>query len=85
MKNKNKMETQHKTQLQRRMKQDSKKWEVMIRSREEGNNAGIMITTHFNSEDVTFENVLHKIELDLMTNLHYGFKNPIEVFIKEAK
>ncbi len=67
------------------MKQDNKKWEVMVKNQEEQDALGFMVATHFNSEDNTFENVLHKIELDLMTNLHFNFKSPIEVFIREIK
>jgi len=38
--------------------------------------------TNFFSTGDTFEQVLHKIELDLMANLHFGFTEPIEVSIK---
>jgi len=79
------METKHKSQLERRMKQENKQWEVMVKNREEGDNTGFLVSTFFNSKDMTFENVMHKIELDLMTNLHYEFKNPIEVFIRQVK
>jgi hypothetical protein len=79
------METKHKAQLQRRMKQDSKSWEVMVSNFESKEGIAMQVNTHFNSEKDAIENVLHKIELDLMTALHFGFKNPIQVFIREVK
>ena len=79
------MKTIHKSELQGRMKQDSKKWQVMVTNFEAKEGVAFRVGTHFNSEDDTFENVLHKIELDLMTNLHFGIMKPIEVFIKEVK
>jgi len=79
------METKHKAQLQRRMKQDSKSWEVMVRNFESVEGIAVQVTTHFNSEKDAIENVLHKVELDLMTALHFGFKHPVEVFIREGK
>ena len=79
------MKTKHKTQLQKRMKEDGKKWQVMVRNFEAKEGIAMQVSTIFDSEKDDIENVLHKIELDLMTNLHFGFKKPIEVFIKEAE
>lgn len=40
------------------------------------------ITTKFNSREHKLENVLHKIELDLMSNLNENLGLPIAVVIK---
>jgi|GEM_PF-2950071 len=79
------MNTKHKKQLQLRMQEENKKWKVAIVNMESlGKGISSEIWTKFNSQEDSLENVLHKIELDLMTNLHYGFKNPIQVYIKET-
>ena len=75
------METEHKTTLKARMEKEKKKWIVCVKNEEEG----FEVSTNFDSNTHTFENALHKIELDLMTNLHNGFTNPIQVRIAESK
>ena len=56
--------------------------EVKIRvvSRELDNGKAIEIDSNF--DDI--ERALHKIKLDILVNVFYGFKNPILVFV-EAK
>ncbi len=71
------METERKTQLKERMQEEGKSWTAEVMNSEQGT----MLITKFNSESHTFENVLHKVELDLMTNLHSGFVNPIGIKI----
>ena len=75
------METEHKATLQQRMKEEKAKWECLVRNAE----GGVFISTHFESKHHKIEQILHKVELDLMTNLHYGFKNPIEVAIRRVE
>ena len=79
------METIHKNNLQNRMDKESKRWIVTVKNKEAAEGLEMEVTTNFFSESCGFENVLHKVELDLMTNLHYGFETPIEVRIKEVK
>lgn len=71
------MEIKHKTELKERMEADGKEFAVFVANTEEG----VTIVSKFD----TIEETLHKIELDLMTNLHFGFVNPIKVSIKEVK
>ena len=33
----------------------------------------------------TLDNITHKIKLDLITNLKYGFENPIKVLIRKER
>ncbi len=75
------METEHKTKMKERMDEEGKNWTVEVVNTEDDT----MVSTEFTSGVSTFENVLHKIELDLMTNLHFGFVNPIQVKIKERE
>ncbi|HEA64591.1 MAG TPA: hypothetical protein ENI02_00390 [Candidatus Aminicenantes bacterium] len=75
------METEHRTKLKNRMEKEKRDWIVCVKNEEKG----VVIGTNFYSDKHAIENVLHKIELDLMTNLHYGFINPIEVRIAEPK
>lgn len=75
------METQHKAELKQRMKSENKQWEAVVVTNEHG----VQVVTPFNSKNSTIENVMHKVELDLMTNLHFGFINPIQVAIQELK
>jgi len=42
-----------------------------------------IITTHFDSERHELENILHLIELDLITNLEFALKSPIKVVIEK--
>ncbi len=75
------METEYKANLLERMEKDGKDWVVKVRNTEQG----LELVTEFNSKIHTLGNVLHKIELDLMTNLHSGFVDPIEIRIKEVE
>ena len=83
------MKTIHKKKLMRRMEQEGKKWRVLVETCEAVGNGsqGMMATvrTRFDSTTDELEQVLHKIELDLMTSLHFGFKNPLKVWISEAQ
>ncbi len=73
------MKTEHKQDLIKRMEEDNKEWKVEVINAEQGNT----VITEFDSKQHTFENVLHKVELDLMTNLHFEFIDPIKIRIKE--
>lgn len=75
------METRHKTELKNRMMRANKKWIVSVTNYEEGTK----VVTDFSSDKHTFEQVLHNIELNLMTNLNYGFTNPINVEVRELE
>ena len=63
------------------MQTDSKKWIAVVRTKDKG----FEMTTNFYSDTHEIENIIHKVELDLMTNLHHGYKNPVEVEIAEIK
>jgi hypothetical protein len=74
------MDTKRRTKLVRRMKDSNKTWKAIVINREDG----FELTTPFNSENHELENVLHKVELDLMTNLHLGIKKPIQIYISDC-
>lgn len=78
------METKHKQQLRERYEHDGKRWIVVVTNHEEQDGKGFEVKTNFFSGKNGFEEVLHKIELDLMTNLHYGFTKPILIQIQEV-
>lgn len=42
-----------------------------------------IVTEYKSSKGDTLDSITHKIKLDLMTNLKYGFTNPIKVMIKK--
>ena len=46
---------------------------------------GVSVTTTYTSENNTFEDILHKVKLDLHTNLHYGFSLPIRIKIERVE
>ena len=71
------METERKTELVKRMTEEGKECKVVVVNTE----AGFKVVSEYDS----IEEALHKIELDLMTNLRFGFVNPIQVRIKEVK
>jgi|LGOV01.1.fsa_nt_gb hypothetical protein len=78
------METERKAELKVRMEKDSKSWVAVVTNKEACEELGFKVTTNFYSDNDTFENILHKIELDLMTNLHLGLKKSIEVKIAQV-
>ena len=79
------METIHKAELKARMNKDNKSWVAVVKNVGEGKGIEFEVVTNFFSDKDTFENVLHKVELDLMTNLHNGIREPIELRIGEVK
>lgn len=79
------METSRQKELKNRMEKDCKKWVANVKNMEKKNGLAFELNTNFSSDQDGIENIMHKIELDLMTNLHNGFSNPIEVKIIEVK
>jgi hypothetical protein len=75
------MNTPHKEDLKRRHEKDNKNYEIWVENTETKGDLTFIVQTQFKS----IEEVLHKIELDLMTNLHYGFSSPITIKIFEIK
>jgi len=73
------METKRKKELFNKIK--GKKWIARVVNTDKNGS----IETGFNSKIHTFENILHKIELDLYTSLELGLTLPIVVQIKEVK
>jgi len=77
------METEYKTKLRERYNLSKKQWVAMVGNIAKNDNGDIVnITTEFNSGQHDIENILHKVELDLYTNLKFGFKLPIIISIK---
>ena len=72
--------TNREVELENRMKESNFTWKVTVINSEDGD----VIMTHYSSEIDSLDNVLHKIKLDLMTNLEYGLVNPIQVIIKQT-
>jgi TPP-dependent indolepyruvate ferredoxin oxidoreductase alpha subunit len=79
------MNTEHKAKLKERHEQENKKFIIEIQNQELAENEGEVLGVIIKTEYKSIEEALHKIELDLMTNLHYGFKNPIKIKIVEIK
>ena len=75
------MKTTHQIELESRMTKDNKELKVLIVNTDY--NEQYDITAKVRSEFFDIETVLHKIRLDIMTNLHFGFKNPIEIYVSE--
>ena len=73
--------------MKTRMEDDNKKWIAVVSNKAEIEELGVgfNMRQNFYSNLHDFENILHRIELDLMTNLHNGLKEPIEVKIVEVK
>ena len=67
--------------MKSRLKRDGWKWLAKVKNKE----GGMVIESEFNSDEHSLEQVLHKVGLDLMTNLHYDFLNPVEVSIKRVE
>ena len=75
------MNTPHKTEMKKRHEKDNKNFEIWIENEENVNGLRVVVDSQFKSID----EALHKIELDLMTYLHYGFQYPIKIKIVEVK
>lgn len=75
------MKTQHRQTLIDRMNEEKKRWKAIVIARIEN----VDVETLFNSHQDTLENVLHCIELNIMTSLHHGIKQPVSVIIEEVK
>ena len=85
------MKTERKTELKERFKKNIKSWKIEVKNiLEDDDNKKSEVITEFDSDNSDIEKILHKIELDLYTNLEYEFKTPIEISIikvekKESK
>ncbi len=75
------METRHKTELKERMRRANKRWLVEVECIIDG----VQIKTEFFSDKHTFENVLHNIELNLMTHLNDDLTSQIKVLIRRLE
>jgi len=73
------MKTQWQETLEERMKKEKKPLKVVVVNTEI--HEAYPITAKVESTFHDIEKVLHKIRLDIMTNLHYGFKNPIQIYV----
>jgi hypothetical protein len=69
-----KMNTEHKAELKARHDKENKKYLIKIQNEELADNEGEILRVIVQSEYKSIEEALHKIELDLMTNLHYGLR-----------
>jgi len=75
------MKTERMLELRERMKKENKNWKAIVVNFSELGH----VESSFNSESHSLKNILHKIELDLMTNLSLGLDTPIVIVIKELK
>jgi hypothetical protein len=78
------MNTIHKQNLKERHEAENKKFIILIRNEENVIIKEKGLNCKITSQYTSIEEALHKIELDLMTNLHFGFKNPIQIKIIEV-
>jgi hypothetical protein len=82
-----------KTKREKKMEKRTEKlgeWEAKVVNiqalTDEGKVRAVTITTPYSSEKGdTLDSITHKIKLDLMTNLKYGFESPIKVAIRKQK
>ena len=75
------METRHKTELKERMRRANKNWLVEVECIIDNT----QIKTEFFSDKHTLENVLHCIELNLMTHLNDDLTSPIKTTIRRLE
>lgn len=77
------MRTKHMKEMRQRMNQDRKSWKVSVASLDK--ETRLWVETKFDSLQHSIKNILHLVELELMTNLHHGIDTPITVQIQEMK
>jgi len=90
MKRKILVETPHCAMLESRFRKDGKRFKAIVsdglklEDEQYQCEAGVEVCTTYEGETIEdLEQVIHKVWLDLMTNLHNGFPLPIKVEIKE--
>ena len=78
------MNTPRMNELRNRMKADNKNWVARVgnRTHDVDGNYATVVTTFVSSKD-SIKNVLHKIELYLMSNLHLEMDADIIVDIRK--
>jgi len=76
-KEKTDLEKQH----EERMKKENKSWKCLVVNTILGNK----IETEYTSENCDLDGILHKVKLDLMTNLHFNYSEPIKIRIIEVE
>ena len=74
-------EKQQMNRLKKEMEKKPFKWEAIVVN----SIKGVEMNTGFNSDAHDLDNVTHKVELDLMTNLLHGFEMPIQVGIRRRE
>ena len=81
LKEKNNMETALMNERKEKLKKSKKRWKAKVVTF-----AGdVVVTSEFTSENNTIEDIMHKIGLDLMTNLEHNITTPIGIQIWEEK
>jgi len=61
------------------------KWVTRVINYDRKGDMEARIVTNFNSDNTDLDGIAHKIKLDLITNLLYGFEKPIMVQIRKVK
>lgn len=74
------MTTELMKQREERYHQDNKQWKITVI-----NNETHYVETLFTSDQHTLANILHKIKLDLMSNLYLNLKSDITIRFNEIK
>lgn len=64
-----------------RFEKNIKSWKIEVENIATNGERGVKLTSEFESEGNNIEDVLHKVELDLYTNMEYNFKTPIKISI----
>ena len=78
-----KMNTERMTELKERFEKSKKSWVAKVINTAKEGNKSFSVVSIFDSCDCKIENILHKVELDLFTNLENGFTAPISILIEE--
>jgi len=77
------MNTKRMTELKERFEKSKKSWIAKVISTAKEGNKSFSVVSIFDSRDCKIENILHKVELDLYSNLEKGFTAPTSISIEE--
>lgn len=76
----------HKTKREVAMEHNisNMKWTAIVTNRQDFGNEGFEVTTEYNSDKNDLDSVIHKVKLDMITNLRYNYEQPIMIFVKRV-
>jgi hypothetical protein len=60
------------------------KWVAKVINRQDFGDKGFEVITEYNSEKNDLDSIIHKVKLDMITNLRYNYEQPIMIFVKRV-